>query len=158
MMNNQEIEDKLNKIVEEEIFDKTLFLVEINVKGESSRNIEILMDGDSGITIDQCAKMSRKVANRVEENEWIDTPYTIVVSSPGVGSPLKNIRQYKSNIGRKIKLQLNDKTEKTGSLVNVTGSKVVLREEKSKNPKKEDHKEEEVEISQIKSSKILVSF
>jgi ribosome maturation factor RimP len=45
------------------------------------------VDSDEGIKIEECAKISRKLANGIEAQELIPTAYNLEVSSPGIDQP-----------------------------------------------------------------------
>jgi len=68
----------------------------------SQRKIEILLDGDSGVTINQCGELSRHLSAWLDEEHESESPYTLEISSHGVGNPIQHLRQYKSNINRKF--------------------------------------------------------
>ncbi|MEI9935533.1 MAG: hypothetical protein WDM71_11945 [Ferruginibacter sp.] len=46
-----------------------------------------------------------------------DGIFSLEVSSPGIEEPLKILRQYKKNIGRKIEVLLQDETKSEGQVV-----------------------------------------
>ena len=70
----------------------------------------MFIDSDEGVTIDQCARLNRKLQFVFDEtpSAWIGEKYALDVSSPGVGQPLRMFRQYPKNIGRILKLTLKD--------------------------------------------------
>ena len=72
--------------------------------------IEVFIDSDEGVTIDQCARLNRKLQFVFDEtpSAWIGEKYALDVSSPGVGQPLRMFRQYPKNIGRILKITLKD--------------------------------------------------
>ena len=101
------IENRVIQLVEEKIFDRPeLFIVD--VKMHSSGMLTILMDGDDGIGIKDCAAISRHVGFHLEENNIIEQAYNLEVSSPGIDFPLKSVRQFQKNIGRNLLLKLTD--------------------------------------------------
>ncbi|MFQ3607512.1 MAG: hypothetical protein SNJ55_02635 [Chloroherpetonaceae bacterium] len=93
-----------------------LFLVEIlfrNVNGTDY--LEIYVDTDSGVTIDMCARLSRKLAEEVEVQPELQAllpnRFRLDVSSPGLSRPLKLERQYRKNIGRLLRVKYKDSNE-----------------------------------------------
>src|ERR1700744_6674434 len=97
------VEKRVAELVEEKIAEierPDLFLVD--VKLHSNGKLIILVDGDSGIGIAECAQISRYVGFRLEEENAIETAYNLEVSSPGVDTPLTQLRQYTKNIGREL--------------------------------------------------------
>lgn len=137
------------KFTEEEYND--YYLVEIVVK--KNDKIEVYIDSDSVLNLRNCQRISRHLEHLIEENGWLGEKYTLEVSSPGVDRPLKLHRQYKKNIGRRIRV-INDEDETLeGKLTAVTEDSITVI-------KKEKKKEEELilPIDKIKKAKILVSF
>jgi ribosome maturation factor RimP len=87
------------------IGDGPLFLVDVQVVPGMKRNqITILVDTKVGVTIEECALLSRKLSHVMEEEVWIDGAYNLEVSSPGVDAPLKYDWQFEKNLGRKVKV------------------------------------------------------
>src|ERR1700739_412548 len=99
------IEKRVRELVEEKIKDKpNLFIVDI--KMHSNGKLVILVDGDNGIGIDDCAAISRHVGFKLEEENAIETAYNLEVSSPELDAPLTLIRQYLKNIGRNLAIKM----------------------------------------------------
>ena len=81
------IEKRVRELVEEKIADwPELFLVD--VKMQPNGKLIILVDGDKGVGVNDCAQISRHVGFHLEEESAIDTAYNLEVSSPGVDTPL----------------------------------------------------------------------
>lgn len=133
------------------------FLVDVIVKGTDPQKVLILLDCDNGVNIDACAALSRKVAADLEEDEVIENAYTLNVSSPGLEHPLKLTRQYKNNVGRKVKVLTTEDNEIIGELVAVTEERIVVNAE-GKNGKKTTYKEQEIDFKEINKTNTLVSF
>jgi ribosome maturation factor RimP len=55
----------------------------------SNGKLIILLDGDNGIGIDECAQVSRHVGFHLEEENVIETAYNLEVSSPGIDTPFR---------------------------------------------------------------------
>jgi len=81
------------------------------------------------------------------------------VSSPGLEHPLKLNRQYKKNIGRQVKVTLQDDNQKTGELLSVDDTYILIGEIiKEKGSKKAEIQEVKIPFSDIKKTNVLVSF
>lgn len=110
-----QVEKRVAALVEEKIADRPeLFLVE--VKMLPNNKLIIHVDGDEGISIQDCVAISRHVGFHLEEENAIEQAYNLEVSSPGVGEPLKLIRQYNKNIGRTVSVKLKEGLKKEGKL------------------------------------------
>lgn len=135
-----------------------LFLVEVVVSGSTKKNkILVLIDGDEGVSIDECARLSRKISAELEEKDIMEGAYRLEVSSPGVEFPLKFERQYPKHIGRKVKISLNDGAEIIGKLKEV-GPGFLLVDEEIKEGKKTNWQEVQIKLEDIKNMIVLVSF
>ena len=95
------------------------FLVDLRIK--PTNNVKVFLDGDSGITIDKCVQVNRKLYRKLEEAVFFpDGDFSLEVSSAGLDEPLKSLRQYKKNSGRQVEVLLQDGTQKEGQLKDVT--------------------------------------
>lgn len=154
-----DIKNYIERLAQKYLAEKpAIFLVEIVVSGSQKKNkVLVLIDGDQGVTIDQCAELSRKISADLEEKDIMEGAYRLEVSSPGVEFPLKFERQYPQHVGRKVKVSLADGSEKTGRLLAVADGVVKLDEEQ-KEGKKTSFQEVQIKLEDIKSMIVLVSF
>ncbi|MEM9856355.1 MAG: ribosome maturation factor RimP [Bacteroidota bacterium] len=153
-----DLKAKIVELVNENLHDESHFLVDVIISANKGpRKVLILIDGDQGINIDDCATLSRKVGFQLEENETIDDKYTLEVSSPGVDFPLATARQYKRNIGRKLKITTSENQEVLGDLLAVERDYITLDKEVNKGKKKE-YEKVEMSFSDINKAIVQVSF
>ncbi|HHE33123.1 MAG TPA: ribosome maturation factor RimP [Chlorobaculum parvum] len=86
---------------------RDIYLVEADVRG-GGRIIELTVEADKGVSIDQCAKLSRTIRaclEACEENLMLaGGDFELMVSSPGLGEPIRVPRQYLRHLGRKMKV------------------------------------------------------
>ena len=116
--------------------DDKYFIVEIQVSPSKIRQkVTVLIDSDEGISIDECAEISRKLGDLIEEQGIFPNAYTLEVSSPGVDYPLAMPRQFRKNIGRTLKVILPEGIEKKGQLLSASEEGFVLLEELKKKKK-----------------------
>jgi len=157
ILNEEQLLSDLTEIVERNLLDPSHFLVEVVIKGVGSgKKIQVLLDGDNGISIDSCAKVSRSVSEEFES--IIDGKFILEVSSPGVDYPLSSERQYRKNIGRKIKVTNSEDRVIKGRLLEVSSDGIkmlaILKNEK----KKKVETEVEFLFNEIKKSTVLIEF
>ena len=101
------------------------FLVDLRIK--PTNNVKVFLDGDSGITIEKCVQVNRKLYRKLEEEGFYpDGDFSLEVSSAGLDEPLKLLRQYKKNIGRLVEVELLDGAQKEGQLTEVNEDGIVL--------------------------------
>lgn len=133
------------------------FVVDVTVSsGKGPKRITVIIDGDKGVGIDDCALLSRAISAKLEEWGLEEQVQNLEVTTPGLDKPLKITRQYVKNIGRKLKIQGLEKTVE-GKLMAATDEAVTVQIEKGKGNKKEIT-EEVIPYSEIKNAFVLVSF
>lgn len=152
-----QIESRVRELVAEKIADRDdLFLVD--VKMHTNGKLVILMDGDQGVSIQDCAAISRHVGFHLEEENAIDSAYNLEVSSPGLDYPLATERQYRKNIGRQLRVKQQDGTEIEGKLLEVAPQHIVLETTTKEKGKKAVTAASEIPLDNIATSKVLISF
>ena len=111
-----------------------IFFVDMKVK--PTNNIKIFLDADSGLGIEKCIKINRRLYRQVEEMGFYpEGDFSLEVSSPGIDEPLKLLRQYVKNIGRSVEVILNDDTIIEGNLLAATEEQIVIETTEGKNKK-----------------------
>jgi len=144
--------EKVQSIVNQELEGTDLFLVDLKI-GKDNK-ISVFIDGDNGVTIQNCIDLSRKIESNFDREV---EDFELSVFSSGVGEPLKLNRQYKKNIGRNIEVITNEEGEKiVGELLMVDEEKIVVKIQPKK--KKDPIVEKEILIDNIKESKIIILF
>ena len=149
--------EEIRKLAEENL-SSDKFVVEILISGKKlPRRVLVIIDGDQGVTIDDCAELSRLLSAVFEERSYFgDDNYLLEVSTPGLDHPLKLKRQYFKNAGRNIKVVGREATTE-GKLKEVTDDKIILVQEIGAGKKKET-KEIEIPFSEIEKTFVMVSF
>ena len=111
-----------------------IFFVDMKVK--PTNNIKIFLDADSGLGIEKCIKINRRLYKQVEEMGFYpEGDFSLEVSSPGIDEPLKMLRQYVKNIGRNVEVTLNDDTTEEGTLLEATEEGITIEFSEGKNKK-----------------------
>lgn len=138
--------------------DSDLFIVDIQINPGNA--IEVLVDRDSGLTIDDCKKVSRAIEGSLDREV---EDFSLEVSSPGVGKPLLVKRQYFKNVGRNVAIKTMDgqKIEGQLTLANEDNIQVDFREKElvpGKKTKQWVEKQVVLTYAEIKETKITISF
>ena len=153
----KKIEVLLKEKLEEEPF-KDCFIVEIVQEGSK---LNVFLDCDTGMTFKKCQQLSRFLEGHIDEEGWLGEKYTLEVSSPGLGTPLKLIRQYHINLGRGVDVSLEDGTIKTGILKSVNNEEIVIEETvivKEGKKKKKQEIDTTIPFDTIAKTTIKISF
>ncbi|HKH62293.1 MAG TPA: hypothetical protein VKA49_15730 [Flavitalea sp.] len=136
--------------------DPSYFIVEVKIKPTS--NIKVFLDGDNGISIEKCVFYNRILYKKIEESGMFpDGDFSLEISSPGLDEPLKLLRQYRKNVGRKVEVVLRDGVKIEGKLVEVFDAHIIVEEIKGKN-KKQEIIQHNFPFENIKSTKIQIVF
>jgi ribosome maturation factor RimP len=155
-----DLNQKINGWIDEYVGDGPIFLVDLQVTQGARRTlISILVDTEVGVTIEECALLSRKLGHHMEENEWIEEAYNLEVSSPGLDYPLTHGWQFKKNIGRQVKVWLQGEDPVMGVLVGYTDVAVEVLTEKMVKHKKVVAKESSwIPLAAVDKIKVQVTF
>ena len=152
------VDKRIRELIEEKLADRPdLFIVEIKIA--SQNKVTILLDGDNGIGIHDCALVSRHVGFHLEEENLIDQAYNLEVSSPGLDTPLVLDRQFQKNIGRTIEIKLPEGKKAEGTLLKLDEQTITILETvKQKGKKNTTTIEKEINKSDMAEVKVMVSF
>jgi ribosome maturation factor RimP len=89
--NLRAIEELLRPLIEDMGFE----LVDLRLLSGAGRlTLQLLVDREGGITLDECAKVSREVAPHLEVADLVRSSYVLEVSSPGIRRPLTRIADF----------------------------------------------------------------
>ena len=152
-----EFAEEIKNIITRKLADPSQFLVDVIVKGHKGpKKVLIIIDSDKGVTIDDCANLSREISKAFDDLQLFDDSYMLEVSTPGLDHPLRLARQYYKNIGRRIKVVTHQQAVE-GKLVEVGEEKIKLEQEIGAGKHKET-KIIELSFLEIDKTFVLVSF
>lgn len=85
----------------------------------------------ASVDLDAVAEVTREVSATLDGSDIMgQTPYTLEVSSPGIGRPLERFEQFRRNVGRKLRLTHvagdDQKAEVIGRLISASPSELVI--------------------------------
>jgi len=133
------LKEYVRELTEDVLQESEVFLVDVNVRGQTgSRVVEVYVDTDEGVSVEQCAEVSRALSEKLDEKEdLIRGAYRLNVSSPGIDRPLQLKRQYPRHIGRQLQVTYEtpegEKQQVAGTLKQVDEQGIAL-ELKQKQP------------------------
>jgi len=146
--------DKVRKLVEQGIEGTDIFVVDIKVSAANA--IKVVLDADSGLSIDKCVAISRQVEHNLDRDA---EDFSLEVTSFGLTQPLKLKRQYIKNTGRNLIIRLTDGSALKGKLVNVDDNILHLEKTLTKKEIKEGVDAAfTVDIEDVKEAKVEISF
>jgi ribosome maturation factor RimP len=145
----------LGKALEE---NPSLFLIDLSIS--EGNKIRVILDGDTGVTVENCMAISRAIEHNLDREE---EDFSLEVMSAGVSEPLKITRQYKKNIGRNLKIKTNENIEIEGQLTSVDDKSITViwktREPKPIGKGKVTvQKEASLLYTEIVEAKVMIKF
>ncbi|MCP4634495.1 MAG: ribosome maturation factor RimP [candidate division Zixibacteria bacterium] len=124
------IHEEVRKIIEPLLASGNYELVDLTISSAKQPHICVYIYGENGITIDDCAKVSRSIDFELETAEIFDRSYRLEVSSPGLNRPLKNVKDFVRNIGKSSRVFYSgddsQSLEKSGIIKRCTDSEIVI--------------------------------
>ena len=114
-------QNKVKDLVEEALaLNESLFLIDLVIS--ANNKIQITVDGDNGVPLSECIRISRSVDNNFDREE---EDFSLEVTTPDISHPLKLKRQYKKNISRILKVKTAE-DEVEGTLTDADDEKIIL--------------------------------
>lgn len=117
-MMREKVAQLLKSALEE---NKSLFLIDLNISEENQ--IRVILDGDKGVTVEDCMAISRAIEHNLDREEY---DFSLEVMSSGVSEPLTLPRQYKKNIGRNLKVKTKNEEKIEGELISANEENCTL--------------------------------
>lgn len=149
------IDELLNEFLETR---KDMFLIDLKIS--AGDDITVILDGDNGVSLQDCLDASRAIEFNMDREEH---DFSLQVMSAGLSEPLSTPRQFGKNIGREIEVMLEDSSKIEGELSKVDDEKITLtlryRKPKDIGKGKVDVEEEkEISYSEIKKALVVIKF
>jgi ribosome maturation factor RimP len=119
MPENSGIINEVFELAEDLLRESLMEIVDVEFLLEHGRWVlKLYIDKEGGITLDDCAGVSRELGDLIEAKNTIDYPYVLEVSSPGLNRPLKTEKDFIRSIGKIAVLVMS---KPTNSRKNFTG-------------------------------------
>lgn len=98
--------ERISHLVEPLIDEMGLELVDVEYLSERGKWVlRIYADKKGGITLDDCARVSREIGDFIDVKDVIQHEYVLEVSSPGLDRPLKKEKDFLRAVGKKVKVK-----------------------------------------------------
>jgi ribosome maturation factor RimP len=99
------VEEHLKELAEQLFSAQGFELVDASVIGHRGRTfVQVTADREGGITVDDCARLSRALSAVLDREDLFNGFYRLEVSSPGLDRPLKTARDFRKALGRDVKV------------------------------------------------------
>ena len=101
------IKERITGLVEPLLTQIGLELLDVEYLSKHGRWVlRLYVDKYGGVTIDDCAHVSREISDLIDVKEIIEHEFVLEVSSPGLNRPLKKEKDFIRAIGNKIKVRM----------------------------------------------------
>jgi ribosome maturation factor RimP len=153
-MNKEKVRALVKEAIEE---NNSLFLIDLIFSNEDS--ILVVVDGDTGVALSECIRISRHVEHNLDREE---EDFSLEVTTPNITDPLLNLRQYNKNINRTLKVKTGSGNFE-GKLIEVNENNITLQW-KTREPKPIGkgkitvEKQQTIPLSEIKQAKVKIIF
>ena len=144
----------LNQALEER---QDLFLIDFKMSNENA--IQVIIDGDKGVTVEDCIFVSRAIEHNIDREEY---DFSLEVMSAGAASSFNMPRQFTKHVGRTLEVKTQTETIE-GKLTNTTEEEITL-EWKSREPKPVGkgkvtvNKKQNIAFKDILEAKVIIKF
>jgi ribosome maturation factor RimP len=130
------IASRVQELAERVCTEYGLELVHAEVAGPEGKPIlRIFIDKPEGVTHEHCSEVSHHLGTVLDVEDFIHTPYTLEVSSPGLERGLYKRADYERFMGKLAKLRanraINGQRNFRGRIVGLEGDKVVFEDKTS---------------------------
>jgi ribosome maturation factor RimP len=131
------IDENIRELIEGSVEEEGLTFVDMSlIRRKGGAVLRVYADRPGGgITVGECARLSRKLEMVIDNEGIFEGRYTLEVSSPGLDRPLKSEKEFGLRIGENIRLYYSGEDgsshEIEGKLENVDSRTVsIVNEEK----------------------------
>ena len=149
------LKDQISERITPALHQAGYFLEDVNIVSPGQhRIVTVIVDGESGLNIDQVTVASKLVSELLDEAPFMgETPFTLEVTSPGIDRPLTLPRHFAKNVDRLLKVTKNDGLAVTGRIRSNTEIDVTLEV-----AEKKEVKEVTVALADIKRATVEIEF
>lgn len=116
-MNQEKVRELLDQALQE---NASLYLIDLQFL--ANNKIKVIIDGDLGVPLSECVRISRKIEHNLDREE---EDFSLEVTTPDIAHALTVKRQYKKNINRILKVKTATEYFE-GTLSNVTDEHITL--------------------------------
>ena len=149
--------EKIEQLVSDFLEGSNNFLVQVKVSRDNI--IHVIIDGDQGVTIEDCIDLSRYLEKNLDRDI---EDYELKVLSSGLDYPFSMLRQYKKHVGKEVSVTLQNDKKHQGVLMEAEESHIILQEQIEKKNKKKitliPGEAIRIPMEEIKQTKAVIKF
>jgi ribosome maturation factor RimP len=153
-----DLSGKIKDLADQHLAGTSHFVLNVKlIEKLNPPRITVVVDGEEGITIDDCARLSRALGDSISQAALLDD-FSLEVTTPGIDQSLKLLRQFKKHVGRTLKIELKENETVRGKLIDLEGDLIVLEEETKTKGKKSEKNIRKINFELIDKTFVMVSF
>ncbi|MEO7680311.1 MAG: ribosome maturation protein RimP [Sphingomonas sp.] len=122
-------------------------------KGDQTLQVMAERPDTRQLTIDDCAELSRRVSDVLDEADPIEDEYRLEISSPGIDRPLTRLADFADWAGHEARIHLaapiEGRKQLTGDLAGVANDRIVIDVK--------GHERMTVTLEQVADAKLLMT-
>ena len=127
----KQVQRRVEEIADFLLKDEGLELVDLEYRREGRRWVlRLFIDKEGGVTVEDCATVSRELADILDAKDAIPEAYVLEVSSPGLNRRVRKRRDFFRFAGRKVEVRLaalqDGRRKIVGTILGVEGEAVVV--------------------------------
>jgi ribosome maturation factor RimP len=131
VMVEKEILDRVRAMVDPILLSEGMELIDIEYRRESKGWVlRLYLDKEGGVTLDDCTQVSQEVGRGLDVEDFIQTPYTLEVSSPGLTRLLKTEKDFMKYRHRLIRVKtidpIQNRRQFKGKLLGVSEKRIEI--------------------------------
>ena len=106
--NQAVLEERVRSLVEPVLARHAAKLVELSVQRGRTQLVRVVADREGGIDLETCARVSQELSRMLDADDPIAGRYTLEVTSPGLGRPLRTPADFRRVVGKPVRVVLAD--------------------------------------------------
>jgi ribosome maturation factor RimP len=124
---DQKVIDSVREILDSLLLGYGFELIDIEYRREGRGWVlRIYIDKDGGVSVEDCARISRELGTLLYLNDIIPGTYNLEISSPGLTRALKKVRDFERFKGKLLKIKtmkdIQGRRVFTGRLIDFVGN------------------------------------
>jgi len=92
------------------------------VGGAGQQLLRVYIDSEAGISVDDCAAVSRQISALLDVEDPVPGRYDLEVSSPGLDRPLFSVAHFERFAGARVKIKLHAPVDGRRKIVGTLGA------------------------------------
>ncbi len=153
-MRDTAIAERVSRLAEPLCAELGLELVAVQFRREAGGQVlRVVVFRPEGVTVDDCARVSRDLGYLLDVEDCIDQAYTLEVSSPGLDWPLVTERDFSRYLGRRVDVAWRageERCQVRGTIAGVGSGRVELRGE--------DGERVSVPLERVVRARLVIEF